>query len=146
MKKMTKSEKIKHKVIVISMIFIVIMFCIFIFWWVFPYKTISISNQPYEVITPTVKQGELMSYKIDYCKYGDYKAEVHKQFIDGIIYSIPDGNIGLPAGCGSKVVSIKVPKTLPVGSYKLKVDVSFQVNPIRTISNSYQTEVFSVVK
>lgn len=28
----------------------------------------------------------------------------------------------------------------------LKVDVSFKVNPIRVINNSYQTEIFSVVK
>lgn len=145
-KKMTKFDKIKHRIVIVSMVFSVTMFFIFMFWWIFPYRTISVSQHPYKVLTPEVKQGQMMTYVIDYCKHTNAIAEVHKQFVDGIIYAVPESSIGIEKGCGSKTISIKVPKTLPPGDYKLKVDVSFKVNPIRVISNSYETEIFSVVK
>lgn len=71
---------------------------------------------------------------------------VQRQFIDGIIYSLPDSSAQLKRGCGKLTNSIRIPSSLPPGNYYLQASVSFKVNPIRTITNTYITEKFDVIK
>lgn len=124
---------------------IVVIWLVFMFWWIYPYKT-SVQIQPYKVINKTVKQGDLLSYEMDYCKYTDVVPTVQRQFIDGIIYSVPADSAQLKKGCGIITNSIKIPATLPPGVYYIHATVSYQMNPIRNITNEYVTEKFSVVK
>lgn len=140
------NSKFAHWFIIGSLIFSFIILVIFLFWWIYPYKTIEVSKQPYPVITPVVKQGEMMMYKIDYCKYTTAVATVSKTFVDGIVYAIPENSLNLPVGCDSRITSIVVPKSLPVGTYYLRILGTYKVNPIRTITNEYTTDKFEVTK
>lgn len=139
----------KHKLtswfIISSLVFSFVILLLFLFWWLFPYKT-SEQLQPYKVINTTVKQGELLFYEIDYCKFTDKIPTVERQFVDGIIYSVPEGNAQLKEGCGKVTNSIKIPSQLPPGNYYIHATVTFKMNPIRVISNEYVTEQFDVVK
>ena len=140
-------KELQYIAVVISMSFVVIIFLIFMFWWVYPYKTVEVKSQPYIVEQSPVKQGENLIYVVDYCKYTKVVPIVHKQFIDGIIYSVPESNVNLPIGCQKIRVSVRVPENLPPdANYRLKVHTAFQVNPIRIITNEYETEEFSVIK
>jgi len=138
-------KKLEHISIVAAMSFIVIVFCIFMFWWLYPYPT-STQVQPYKVINKVVKQGDLLQYEMEYCKYTDTKAIVSRQFIDGIIYSVPESTALLNRGCGKLLNSIEVPKNLPPGDYYMKSIVTFEMNPIKTVVNEYKTEMFKVVE
>jgi len=136
---------IEHIIIILSLVSIVAMFCVFMFWWLYPYQT-STQKQPYEVLTKEIHQGEMMVYKIDYCKYTDKIPTVSRQFIDGIIYAVPQGNAQLKQGCGHATNSIRVPTSLPPGEYYVHATVVWQMNPIRTITKEYETEKFTVLK
>lgn len=138
-------KKIEHISIVISMTFIVAVFCLFMFWWLYPYKTTE-NRQPYKILNIAVKQGDLLLYEIDYCKYTDITPTVHRQFIDGIIYSTPESTAQLKRGCGKIINSVRVPSSLPVGRYYMKAVVTFKVNPIRIIEKEFITEQFEVIK
>lgn len=134
-----------HILMGISFGIIVLIWFILMFWAFFPYKT-SIQKQPYEVSPKVVVQGELLTYEMDYCKYTDVIPTVERQFIDGIIYALPPGNAQLKSGCNTVMNTIQIPNALPPGHYYLQAIVSFKVNPIRTISNTYITEKFEVIK
>lgn len=140
----------KHKIanwfIIASLIVSFAILLLFLFWWIYPYKTIEVSKQPYPVLTPTVQQGEMMMYQIDYCKYTEAIATVSKSFVDGIVYAIPENSLNLPKGCDSRTTSIIVPKSLPPGNYYLRILGSYKINPIRVITVEYVTEHFDVVK
>ena len=144
--KMKTKRKITHILVLVAFAIIVFIWAIFMFWYIYPYKTTIINEQPYIVSKKIIKQGEQLEYKIDACNYTDIIPKVTKQFVDGIVYSVPESAIKLPKGCHKTIVSVKVPKNLPPGDYKLKVFVSYQVNPIRTINSEYETEKFSVIK
>lgn len=144
--KMKTKRKITHIFITIAFAMIIFIWAVFMFWWLFPYKTTVINNQPYVVSEKVIKQGDNLNYLIDACNYTDKLPTITKQFVDGIVYSIPESTIKLPSGCHQTVVSVKVPKNLPAGVYSLKVFVSYKMNPIRTINTEYQTEKFSVIK
>lgn len=129
-----------------AMILIVSTFTLFMFWWLFPYKTVDILEQPYIVSEKIIEQGGSLEYLINACNYTDKRPKVTKQFIDGIIYSVPEGVVVLPLGCNKTKVIVRVPKNLPPGQYYLKVFVTYEVNPIRNISTDYKTEYFTVIK
>lgn len=140
-----KKHKTSHFLALIGFGMIVIIWVIFMFWSIYPYKT-TVNKQPYKVINKVVKQGDLLLYEMDYCKYTNIIPTVHRQFIDGIIYSTPESTAQLKKGCGIIINSVRVPITLPPGDYYMKAVVTFQVNPIRTISKEFLTEQFKVIK
>jgi len=138
-------KQLEHITLTLSMTFIVLMFLTLMFWWLFPYKT-STQTQPYIIISKEVKQGELLYYQMDYCKYTDIAPTVQRQFVDGIIYAVPASSAQLKRGCGTLTNSIKIPQSLPVGEYYIHTTVIYKMNPIRTIANEYVTEKFTVIK
>lgn len=138
-------HKLSHWFIISSLILSFIILLVFLFWWIFPYKT-SEQVQPYKVLSKTIKQGELLQYEIDYCKYTDKIPTVERQFVDGIIYAVPQGNAQIKEGCGKINNSIKIPHQLPPGNYYIQATVTFKMNPIRTISKVYITEKFNVIE
>jgi hypothetical protein len=144
--KMKTKRKISHILACLGFVMIFIIWSVFMIWWVYPYKTVKINQQPYIVSEKVIKQGGQLGYVIDACNYTDVVPTVNKQFVDGIIYTVPDGVVRLPDGCNKTIVSVKVPKSLPTGEYTLKIFVSYKMNPIRIITSQYQTEKFSVIK
>lgn len=140
-----KKYNYTHFFMGISFGIIVLIWLILMFWAFFPYKT-SVQNQPYKVMNKIVKQGDILTYEMDYCKYTDVVPSVERQFIDGIIYALPPGNAQLKSGCRTVMNTIQIPHALPPGNYYLQAIVSFKVNPIRTIVNTYITEKFEVIK
>lgn len=143
--KMKTKHNIIHTLVLVAFAIIVFIWFIFMFWWIYPYKT-STQIQPYKVLNKEVKQGELLYYEMEYCKYTDTVPTVQRQFIDGIIYSIPTDSAQLKEGCGKLVNSIKIPNSLPVGAYYIHATVVYKMNPIRTITNEYVTEKFTVIR
>lgn len=138
-------EKNKHIIAFVAMLGSSLVFLLFMFWWVFPYKTLEI-KQPYYVVNKTVHQGEVLQYGIEYCKYTDVQSVVRRQFVDGIIYATPEITANLKKGCGKAINTITIPHNLPVGDYYLDITIDYQMNPIRNIIHNAKTEMFSVIK
>ena len=114
------------------------------YWLLYPYNPID--NSEVIMADKTVQQGQLSSYKFDYCKNEEYPAKVRKDFVDGIIFQMESPKSTLPTGCHSIVVPLPIPETLPPGMYKVRITAIYRVNPIRTITNIIETETFSVIK
>lgn len=140
-----KREKVELFILSASMLSIFLIIGLFLFWWLWPYKTAT-QVSPYRVITKEVQQGNFLLYEIEYCKYTNVIPTVQRQFIDGIIYTIPQGNIQIKKGCGKVTNSIQVPEALPPGEYYLSVRVSFEMNPLRKIEQTTVSERFIVTK
>ena len=137
-------DKINYQLVFGEFLFIVITWGVLMYWWLRSYKIIDIiSAVP---IQAEVKQGTDLEYLLDYCKYTDVIPSVSRKFVDGIIYAVPSSGVGLKKGCGKMVLSIPVPKTLPIGVYHLETSLDYKVNLIRVINKEYSTEKFTVVK
>lgn len=121
---------------------------IFGFWQFYPYKTIEFKNVPFPIFNEnkTIEQGGVLVYKTEFCKYTDLEAKVARSFVDEVVYLVPT-DVGVrPKGCGEVMVELTIPNTLPPATYKLVIDYTYEVNPIRTISIHEETESFLVVK
>jgi hypothetical protein len=116
-----------------------------IFWKIYPYEPLKINTQPLRVLTKEVRGGDILIYEIDYCKLSDRTVRISRSFIDGITFSTPDFRTKNLLGCRTSFVSIEVPPTLPAGKYYLKIDYTYQVNPIREVVVNALTERFTVI-
>jgi len=130
-----------------SLVITAILLFIVIYWLVKPYDTIKFTKEEFRVQTPIVKQGNYLSYIIDYCKDNKFVPIVTTSYVDGIIYQTPNtpqpfyGN-----GCEPKNFLVYIPKALPPGKYYLDHVFTFQVNPIREVRVEAKTEMFEVIK
>ena len=115
------------------------------YWSFYPYKPLTINTPEASVENKKLKVGEFLHYKIDYCKNYDISARLDRAFIDGVIYSMPSTNANNPIGCAINNIYMEVPN-LPTGTYKLKIEYRYEVNPIRTVYYQVYTEDFQIVK
>jgi hypothetical protein len=106
-----------------------------------------IFKTPFPIENKIIKSGENLEYKVCYCKYTELRPTITRTFVDGIIFAMPS-NLGInnPIGCGTNLIEIQIPISLPAGKYRLETAYRYQVNPIRTIDVFTTTEQFEVIK
>ena len=121
---------------------------VYLFWQFYPYKTIKFNTPVYKVLNEnkTVKQGGVLVYEVDYCKYTDQEPIVTKYYVDGIIYQTSPARGVVKKGCHVTKVYNDVPVGLSPGDYIMKVLIDYSVNPIRDIFHINFTEQFTVTK
>jgi len=75
-------------------IMLIILF-VFLCWMICPYKTIDF--EPVGLVKTEYQVGEPLLLEFTYCKYTDLPAEVTKQFIDGVVFTLPYAMGNCPA-------------------------------------------------
>lgn len=114
------------------------------FMLLYPVKVIEFKDL--EVLNTEVKAGEVLEIKMNICKYHPYPATLTPVYIDGVIYSAPSYQSNIDVGCTEFVShSNIVPHSLPAGEYYMKFTATYQVNRLRQISESFETNKFIVV-
>lgn len=116
-----------------------------VFYLVYPFKGLVINKKPAIVHTKEVVAGEEMVYELDYCRYSDKHAEVTRQFIDGVIYTMPPITSIAKEGCAVQDYAIVVPSTLNSGTYKLRLVVVVHINKLREVQTVFETEEFRII-
>lgn len=116
------------------------------YWLYFPYKTVVFSEPKFPVINKTIKQGKILTYTSNYCKYTSLPAKTNRTFVNGLIYSTPEMFTNRERGCHSVNIGIIIPAELPPGVYHIENTYSYRVNPIRIITVSQKSENFTVVE
>lgn len=117
-----------------------------IYWSAYPYKLIDFEKEPFKVSTKQVKAGGTLIYKVPFCKYTPIRPSITRVFSNDILYTQPVVTaIANPLGCHTNNIQAYVPKELPPGIYHLNTIYRYQVNPIRTIDISTETEQFEVI-
>jgi hypothetical protein len=131
---------IHHRVVGYLTVFLIILTQgLLLFWAFWPYEPLKIEYiQPVEFIN-----GHKFVYQMKYVKHTDLPADIGKQFVDGIIISLPvvSGNVAKGEGC--TIHEIRIPK-LPPGNYYFKWAGTYKVNPIREVTVTARTAKFEV--
>lgn len=117
-----------------------------VYWMAYPYKILSFNDGNGTFIDKTVKADDFLQMRQESCKYKDIVSNINRQFVDGFIHQLTPTNNNRPLGCSSSIEYVYVPKSLAPGDYHLRTVISFEVNPIRTISYTVVTEKFTVIK
>jgi len=117
-----------------------------VFWEIFPYNIIMFTAPTFPVMNKTVKQGEMVKFVSNYCKFTDISADVSRIFKNEILFYTPPTVGNIKKGCSNVTVAVTVPSELPSGSYVIENVYQYRVNPIRTVIVRHDTDEFRVVE
>lgn len=137
------------KILVLSGMAVLAFSALTIFYWsVSGNDVLDVKNAPFPVRTirehPTADGVVIL--KTEYCKNISASGRVRVSFFN------PSREVFLPistdkqdAGCYELEVPILIPKDLPPGEYRIKFRVTYQVNPIKSVVEEFDSKKFQVV-
>lgn len=133
-------------IIGVSMVGTLLLVLLVVVWEDWPYNTLKFNDPVFPVINKKVKQGGLLLYRSNYCKYINLPAKVSRSFVNHLIFSSPQMYTNRRTGCNVITVGVQIPPELPPGIYYLQNIYSYQVNPLRVITLEHNTESFEVIE
>lgn len=80
----------------------------------------------------TVEQGDVLRYRVDYCKYVPVQARVQRSWQNDTVTLMPIAGSNLPVGCHVVSQQVRVPTELAPGRYSLRVEMTYDVSPLRS--------------
>lgn len=124
-----------------------------------PVKTLVINNFSYTtndgglgpiyIETPTVHPGDVIRYKLDYCKFTNIVPTSKTLLVDGqqipLTPERPGTQQGLLSGCHIIERAVTIPDTINPGRYYLNKELNYKTSAFHTEKVVYYTQYFQVV-
>lgn len=133
--------------VILVLTFISFFYVIFLLIW--PYKIVTIKKLPYPIKNQNIAAGEYVVLDTDYCKYQALPASYFVQFIatpSGQVTTLEEKYLSnLDTGCKHVDFRILTPETVAPGKYIIRLNIRYQVNPIRTVDYSFDSEPFDII-
>lgn len=94
-----------------------------------------------------VEAGSEVLVQSSYCKNHDtISTIIRREFHDDLVFQLPDTMTNAPKGCGTRFSSpLKIPSNLPPDTYTLYFTFVYQINPLRSVNYTFETNEFTVV-
>lgn len=122
-------------------------------WWEFyPYKTADI-EEPMTILNENkiVEPGDKLELELTFTKYSNLAPEVSRNVIcvdDSVhfVQALPSTGVARPIGTFTARNSYQLPESIPrnINCY-FQFTNEYQVNPIRIVTKTWKSEVFTVV-
>ncbi len=95
----------------------------------------------------TVVAGDEVLIQSSYCKNHDTIGTIiRREFHDDLVFQLPDTMTNAPKGCGTRFSTpLKIPSNLPPDTYTLYFTFVYQINPLRSVNYTFETNEFTVV-
>ena len=115
------------------------------FWLFWPYTPIVI-NSIVIMNKDDIYAGGVLRYETDYTKTHSYPVvSVVRQLIDGAVIVLAPGKASkLPKSQSKVAVEVPIPGFACVGKYRFRLEATYQVNPIRTVSVVALSDEFEI--
>lgn len=112
------------------------------FW---PVKVLDVVSLVVE--RKTYYSNDTVPVELTVVKYVDLPAAVNISIVDGIRYTLSERTTNNPPGC-TKVtaMSVQIPPTIPSGEYFIRYIFTYQVNPLREVSVTAESNKFNVIQ
>jgi hypothetical protein len=116
-----------------------------LFWLYWPWNVLH--NYYAHAANQNGASGNLV-YTIKYCRNSPVPSTIFRtvQGVNGThyVYSLPAVGSSVANGCGVTMIPVHVGVPIHPGTYRIEVQVKFQINPLRTLVYPVQTNIFTV--
>ena len=142
--------KVLNWMVFMTFILVVVFMAVIGYMAFWPIKVYEVSNTA-QVLTPRVRAGEFMTYRVIYSKYKDLSATVTKQiyYLDSnLVINLPNTNSTLPIARNKEMIAktTLIPIHAPPGKVKVVITPIYEVNMFQTYRFKHETEPFEIVK
>lgn len=130
----TKGNKIATKIAAIALVIIAISIGTILYWASASNEVLKINKQPFP--TRTIREhptaGGVVFLTVDYCKNVDVTGSLRISFVSQSreVFLPVTAERG-PKGCDEVEIPILIPKDIEPDTYRVKLRVSYDVNPIK---------------
>jgi len=109
---------------------------------IYPFDVVDV-EEPVEIVSTDNRGGNILKYKIKYCKHYDVPGKVIVELIDGEVHFFDTIYTSVDKGCGEFISNrIVIPENITPGTYKLKVTIIHQMTILREVSQSFYSNYF----
>jgi hypothetical protein len=122
-------------------------FALVSYWSLQPFgKPVVEFPQGISIITKEVYQGDELIIYAPYCKNTPTQSTlVTRSFQDDLTYFLPSIEANIAVGCDDNYKSkIRVPENLPPDTYTYRVDFTYELNHIKSVTYRFETNTFVV--
>lgn len=112
---------------------------------VWPKTILTVNRLPMEVLTPTVRAGEAVRIRIDYCKTEERHSLGGMTLARrGELITFPAVMSSLPKGCHVMILSYHIPAWVPPGNYKAYITREYRPTVFRETHVLIESDAFDV--
>lgn len=123
------------------------------YWVTYPYRGLYDVPQPIPIDQQVIRHGELLTYTVHYCVDESLPLplrvtrELQLQGPDQMVFPIaPFIGYEIKERCETRRLAIGIPSFFPEGTYHVHFMTELEVNPLRTIRQSFQSTDFRIEK
>lgn len=116
-----------------------------LYWHLNDYDIIEYNMERIEMVKDEYVVGEPLSYRISFCKEGNLDATVLRFVKDTVVYSYPEIISSIEEGCSDFVSTSTITPNVPSGEYRYENTVIYQVNPLKTVRYTIESEPFKII-
>ena len=117
---------------------LMVFYCLF-----YPYNPLEV-EEPMEVLSENVHGGDIVSYKVKFCKNTDKPATITRELVNDFHFTFSEVTVNNRIGCQEALLHIQIPDFAPAGEYKIRTTATYRMNTIREIAVVYESETFIV--
>jgi hypothetical protein len=120
----------------------IVLFSLLAYWVHYPYDVLTFNSIE---IQNTVRAGEVLVIKWDFCKHTNQPGVIHRALHDTYVYQISTAYTSTPKGCFVQMEQIATKEFMPAGTYRYVATACYNVNPIREVCVNYETPAFEII-
>jgi hypothetical protein len=143
-----RNHDLHKRLLIIVMLLLAGVYVQVSYWFLAKYDVCRVINAPVPVENPgkIVKRGTAVNIHVVGEKYKSLRAEVSRQLMNGCVITIASTFSDVPAEKFNYIIAVGIPAWVPPGRYKLRSSYKYEVNPIKSVVYSYDSEYFEVVE
>ena len=128
----------------LSIVLILSVSIVGLYWMFYPYKTLTVVNSPVPVSPAAISSGEPLTLQLELIKGTSKPGRVTANLINDVVIDFPVRWIVFPKGPCKRNFLMEIPKYAPPGEYYIRFIVHYKMNPIRTIDVVFETQNFTI--
>lgn len=131
----------------ISILITALISTLIVYWSFEPFgKDIIELKTPMIPMQETVNAGEIVVLQYTFCKNkGAISGVVNRYLKNSVVIFLPQVNTNVPVGCSTYNLPVEIPAFAPTGVFTYNAEVTYHVNPIKTLTYYFQSEPFNVI-
>jgi hypothetical protein len=116
-----------------------------VYWVYAPSQVLQVHNGPVPVRPQTQRADDLVFLIVNYCKLRNIPGTVRRYLVSSTVrIPLPLQTDTGPVACTQADVPLLVPKGVEPDTYHVHIDVDYQVNPLKMVTERIDSQPFTV--
>ncbi len=115
------------------------------FYLFYPFQPVQLLTDPIPVVNKQVKAGETVTLKINFDKRMNINPQITYYLVDGFVLELSQASVSRAIGQNAVTREILIPQTSTKGMRKIRIELDYKINILRTVHYSWDSEEFEVI-